>query len=125
MRARCINPNHRLFPYYGGRGISVCDSWKSFIQFYEDMREGYAEGLQLDRIDNEKGYSKDNCRWVTSKTNTRNRRSNHIVNTPQGAMVLAEAAEVYGLDPSLIRYRFRRGYSVDAVFAKVDYRSVA
>lgn len=125
MKARCTKPSHTLYKWYGGRGVTMCEKWSAFLSFYDDMHKGYAKGLQLDRIDNEKGYSKDNCRWVTSSANNRNRRSNRIVHTPDGLMVLAKAAEVYGLSPSLITTRLKRGYSVQKTFAKIDYRSAA
>lgn len=66
--SRCYNPKVRIYKYYGGRGITVCDRWKDFQKFYEDMG-CRPNGMQIDRIDNDKGYSPDNCRWVTPKEN--------------------------------------------------------
>ncbi|MEN6312767.1 MAG: hypothetical protein ABFD25_00810 [Clostridiaceae bacterium] len=78
MKNRCYNPKAKRFNRYGGRGISVCDEWlhrsKEFICWAR--ANGYNDNLQLDRIDNDKGYSPDNCRWVTVRENSRNRRSN-------------------------------------------------
>lgn len=122
MRARCQNPSHPHYKSYGARGINVCAEWESFLQFHLDMGAEYQKGLQLDRIDNSKSYSKDNCRWVLSKVNNRNRRSNRIVETPEGAMILAEAAEKFNLDQSLIRYRIRQGYAIEDVYSTKDYR---
>jgi hypothetical protein len=65
---RCYNPKNNIYKYYGARGIQVCDRWKDFRNFYADMGER-PKGLQLDRIDNNKHYSPDNCRWVTAKEN--------------------------------------------------------
>jgi hypothetical protein len=73
MRARCQNPSHQLYKWYGARGINVCAEWGSFLQFYSDMGAGYQKGLQLDRIDNSKGYSKDNCRWASNREQLYNR----------------------------------------------------
>lgn len=75
MIERCHNPNHKFYSYYGKRGIYVCERWQAgFKNFLEDMGE-VPEGLSLDRIDNEKGYSKENCRWTTKKEQQRNRRN--------------------------------------------------
>lgn len=72
MMARCHNPKNKRYKDYGGKGIVVCDEWKNnFRQFYKDMGD-CPDGHQIDRIDNTKGYSKDNCRWVNPKENMRN-----------------------------------------------------
>ena len=73
---RTENPKDRKWEHYGGRGLSVCDEWRNdFLTFYNwAMAHGYRRGLQIDRIDNDEGYSPDNCRFVTSATNNRNRR---------------------------------------------------
>jgi hypothetical protein len=64
MKARCYNENHEYFHNYGGRGITVCEDWLDFQKFYEDMHESFSPDLDIDRIDVNLGYSKDNCRWV-------------------------------------------------------------
>lgn len=77
MKARCINKNN---PTYGGKGIDYTPEWENFEKFFEDMKEGFQEQLELDRIDVTKGYSKENCRWVTHNENNFNktRQSNNI-----------------------------------------------
>lgn len=74
---RCKNPSASHYENYGGRGITVCEEWKGengFVNFYNwSMENGYSDKLTLDRIDNDKGYSPDNCRWVTHMENCRNR----------------------------------------------------
>lgn len=73
MIQRCANPKNIAYPYYGGRGITVCARWQSFPNFLEDMGER-PPGTTIDRRDNEKGYSKDNCRWATRQEQDGNKR---------------------------------------------------
>ena len=83
---RCTNPNHRHYKYYGGRGITVCDEWMKSPQAFVDwaLANGFTPELQIDRIDNDKAYSPDNCRWVTPRDNIRNRSNTVITPTIAG-----------------------------------------
>ena len=73
LRQRCSNPRHQEYAGYGGRGITVCDSWQTFDNFYMDMGDR-PFGHTVDRIDNEKGYSPSNCRWATASQQASNKR---------------------------------------------------
>ncbi len=75
MKERCGNPNHVYFCSYGGRGIKVCKRWSQFRNFLTDMGER-PKGTTLDRIKNNKGYSKSNCRWSSPSQQQKNRRDN-------------------------------------------------
>lgn len=74
MKTRCDNVKHKWYPEYGGRGIGYQESWTSFESFWEDMQETYQDHLTLDRIDNDEGYSKENCRWAEANYQSHNQR---------------------------------------------------
>lgn len=81
MIQRCTNKIHMYYNDYGGRGITVCDRWLNVANFIEDMLPTFQKGLTLDRKDNDKGYYKDNCRWVENKIQHRNTRKIRSTNT--------------------------------------------
>ena len=110
MKARCQNPNHRAFGNYGGRGITVCSSWQVFENFFADMGEA-PKGYDLDRTDNDKGYSPDNCKWVTRKENVNNQRTNLNL-TLNGVTHSATVwAEKTGLSRTTIGRRLKAGWT--------------
>ena len=93
MIKRCIKLNHKFWKHYGGRGITVCKRWlNSFPDFLEDM-EKCPEGLQLDRINNNEGYYKENCRWTTPKQNCRNTRHNVLITFNNKTQTMIEWSE--------------------------------
>lgn len=97
MITRCQNESNPDYRKYGGRGISVCSEWESFAAFANDMG-CQPNGMTLERIDNNLGYSKENCRWATRLEQARNKRSNRIVTLKGIQMPLVQAAEMLGID---------------------------
>ena len=98
MHYRCENENHQQYKDYGGKGITVCDEWSMdnadvFISWA--LKNGWQPGLEIDRIDNNKGYSPDNCRFVSRKENCRNRSTNKYVVINDEKLLLCEAIEKY------------------------------
>lgn len=115
MIQRCTNPRWKAFKNYGGRGITVCERWRAFENFFADMGEA-PSGLQLDRIDNNLGYFKDNCRWATPLVNSRNRRPNVLITWKGETHCVSEWAEITGILDETIRYRFHKGWAPEAIF---------
>lgn len=108
---RCNNPNHKAYEAYGGRGIRMCGRWAdSFEDFWEDMGPTWQEDLSIERIDVNGNYEPHNCAWATRKEQANNRRNNVIINTPDGAMTLKQAAERYGFNYVTLQARIRYGY---------------
>lgn len=97
---------------YGGRGIKPTESWMSFEGFFNDMGEA-PEGMSLDRIDNDLGYFKENCRWVDAKVQARNtRRCVPIYVDNTKFPTASSAAEFLGVDPQLVSYRTKKGFLI-------------
>jgi hypothetical protein len=113
MKRRCNDPSNKSFQNYGGRGITYDKRWELFDNFYEDMKEGYADNLTLDRIDVDKDYSKENCRWVDFETQMNNMTTNHLVTYKGETMTQAEFARKYNLDYELFRHRMKKGWSLE------------
>lgn len=113
MIQRCNNPNVKHYNNYGGRGIVICDRWKnSFENFLEDMGEAPV-GHQIDRIDNDQGYFKENCRWATRKEQNRNRRDNHLITFNGKTQCIADWAEETGIAEGNILYRLKHNWSIE------------
>lgn len=109
---RCNNPNKKAYPLYGGRGISVCDEWYDFRNFYADMGE-CPDGLTIDRIDNDGNYEPSNCRWATYSQQANNRRSTVILEYNGKKMSLKEWSIELGISYKAIVHRYQRGWSVE------------
>jgi hypothetical protein len=125
MKSRCQNPANKRFHDYGGRGIRVCDEWQSFERFLSDMGERPSE-MSIERIKNDLGYFKENCRWATRKEQQNNMRRNHVIEFNGDRRNLFQWAAVLKVKPNAIATRLRRGWSVeDALFRPIRTKPFA
>ena len=108
MVARCNNPKRKDYSRYGGRGIKVCERWLKLESFIDDMGVR-PPNKSLDRIDNNKGYCKDNCRWATKYEQVRNRHNNIFVDFKGKKLLLPELAKKTGISKSTLYYRYSKG----------------
>ena len=115
MKQRCENPNDKYYHNYGGRGIKTCSEWKnSFQAFYNwSIVNGYKENLTLDRIDGNKGYSPDNCRWVTRKFQANNTRRNVILKFNEVSHTMVEWSDILDISYMALCHRIERGWSIE------------
>lgn len=111
MLARCETKTHQAYKNYGGRGITVCDQWHTFEQFFADMGEQPFKGASIERINNSLGYSKDNCMWANSTAQNRNRRSNRLLTVNGVTKPVCEWAAQTGLRHNTICYRLDNGWT--------------
>ncbi|MCP4989347.1 MAG: hypothetical protein GY928_25810 [Colwellia sp.] len=113
MKTRCLDSKSTYYKDYGGRGIIICDSWlNSFRNFYEDMGNK-PKGLTLDRIDNNKGYYKENCRWATRTEQANNRRSNRKITYNGSSLAMAQWERKLNMNKDSLKVRIRRGWSIE------------
>lgn len=108
MMDRCNNPNNKRYYDYGGRGITVCEEWQSYPNFMHWAEETKIDpNTTLDRIDNNLGYSPDNCRWATNKEQMNNRRNNVYITYFGETHTLSEWCMILNLPYDLIENRLR------------------
>ncbi|MBI5865816.1 MAG: hypothetical protein HZB38_15195 [Planctomycetes bacterium] len=133
MKGRCHVPSHEHFALYGGRGITVCAEWRdSFDSFREwANRSGYVPGLQIDRIDNSKGYCPENCRFVTAAQNCQNKRARTRTIRTYTKLETAQVREVRsllagGLSQRVIAQRMKVSPSaIGSIKTRRTWRDVA
>lgn len=109
MLQRCTDPKCANYPRYGGRGIKVCERWKSFANFIEDMDVRPSRFHQIDRMDNNGDYAPGNCRWSTAREQANNRRSNRLISFAGETRTLFQWAEHIGLKPRTLWARIKAG----------------
>ena len=114
MVQRATNPDHPSYDRYGGRGITLCERWKSFENFYADMGDRPPD-MSLDRIDNNGPYSPENCRWATREQQQNNRRVNTRLTYNGRTLTVAEWGRVTGYGKGPIVQRMQSGWPVEAI----------
>lgn len=119
MVRRCHNPKAQRYSDYGGRGISVCDEWRDdFLAFREwALSNGYQEDLSIDRMDNNKGYSPDNCRWATDAEQANNMTSNTMITFNGKTQNLKQWSHELGMSYTALVFRFKRGWPIEKAFS--------
>ncbi|MZK54155.1 hypothetical protein [Clostridium beijerinckii] len=121
MLARCNNKKHPWYSRYGGRGIKVCSEWEDVKAFYDwAINNGYKDGLEIDRVDNDGNYEPNNCKWKTRKEQTQNTSRNKKVTINGETKTLSEWAEVTGLNQNTLQYRYYRGDRGERLIRKID-----
>ena len=111
MNQRCTNPKNKRYDNYGGRGITVCPAWrKSFLAFFKDMGTRPTGCHSIDRINNDGGYSKKNCRWALPQTQMRNRSNSLLIKANGCELTVAEWSRRMGIKRSTLVNRIRLGW---------------
>lgn len=112
---RCYNPSAPCYKDYGGRGIDVCPDWREFIPFRDwAYSHGYTDKLTIDRIDNNKGYAPNNCRWTDYYTQSNNRRFNHLIEYKGVVRTLAQWSRLINVPKTTLCNRLNvLGWSVE------------
>lgn len=119
IKERCFNPNAENYQWYGAKGISVCEEWLSFPNFYEwAINLGWKNGMTVDRIDCDKNYCPENCRLMTMKQQCRNRKSNVYLTVDDETHLQCEWEEILNL-PRKIIARWKHRYGIEYVIEKI------
>lgn len=124
MKYRCNNPSNKSYSDYGGRGISVCEEWEeSYIDFYNwAISNGYKSGLSIDRIDNDKGYSPENCRFASKLVQANNTRRNVYLFVDGVRYSISQFSRKYDIGIGYIKNRLKKGISGDMILVEYGLR---
>ena len=129
MKTRCLNKNDKRFKDYGGRGIKICDRWLKFENFRDDMLESYEKHIkefgekrtQIDRINNDGNYEKENCKFATCEEQANNRRTNHILEFNGEKLNMKQWAKKLGINNTTLCERINTlGWSTERALTKKE-----
>ena len=118
MKRRCYNPKNPQYKDYGGRGITVCPEWEHDFHTFASFMGERPKGMTLDRIDNDKGYSPDNCRWASRREQQMNRRIKLMVSIAGVEYRAIDLARKAGVKTDTIVERVKRGLPLEKVLSK-------
>lgn len=122
MRQRCGSPTDQRYPYYGGRGIRVCEEWGTFQRFFADMGKAPTKNHSIERLDNNGDYKPGNCVWANASTQNKNRRTNVFLTFNGETMCISDWAKKTGISQSLIRARVKKmRWAVDRALTEKPY----
>lgn len=116
IKRRCYNTKRENYKNYGGRGIKMCEEWnEDFMNFYNwSLKNGYREGLTIDRIDVNGNYEPSNCRWVENKVQANNKTNNRLITYNGETHTAAEWSKIVGIRPDTILHRIKKyGWSIE------------
>lgn len=119
IKTRCYNPKKDTYKYYGEKGIVMCSEWKKdFMNFYTwSLKNGYKEGLTIDRINSNGNYEPSNCRWITISQQQNNKLNNHIVTYKESTHTLAEWSNILSIDYKVLHRRIQYlNWSIEKAF---------
>lgn len=119
LKTRCDDPDAINYHLYGGRGIAYDPRWKDFNAFWEDMGESYREDLTIERVNNNKGYSKENCIWIDRSRQNFNKRSNVVLTLDGRRQTATEWAQELNINRKIIYYLHDKGLSDVEIFDKI------
>lgn len=125
-KSRCSDVNAQSYKDYGGRGITVCDEWKDDFQAFYDwaMVNGYKKGLTLERIDNNKGYAPENCKWATMKEQSNNRRNSRYLEFMGKKRTISQWADAIGISGDALYHRLKLGWSIERALTSPKLKQI-
>ena len=115
IKQRCLNPNNHAYKYYGGRGIKICDRWRDNLSNFLDDMGHPAEGMTIDRIDNNGNYEPSNCRWASRANQMSNRRVNRFLEFDGKRQTAMQWATELGIPHQTIYQRINLGWPVEKI----------
>jgi hypothetical protein len=113
MKDRCLNPRHSAYDRYGGRGVTICERWLTFANFFADMGPRPTPEHSLDRVDANGNYEPENCRWATDAEQNQNSRKNRFLTHDGQTLCVSEWARRIGIKAATLEQRLNLGWSVE------------